>query len=138
MLGIMAAMSFLVGCGAPGPVSPVIDAKPVISSQTAVTTPEQVNKPSSVTGKPPQAVMSLLQRARQLQVQGQCDQAIVVAERGLSLDRRTPELYQLLSLCYFDQGQGQSAVEFARQGLRYAPKYSEVAARLQAIIDQVY
>lgn len=137
MLVIMVSMSFLVGCSAPGPVSPAVDAKPVISSRTVVTAPEQANEPSLVTGKPPQAVVSLLQRARQLQIQGQCDQAIVAAERGLSLDRRAPELYQLLSACYLDQGRAQSAAEFARQGLRYAPKYSEVAAQLQAIIDQV-
>jgi predicted Zn-dependent protease len=52
--------------------------------------------------------------------------AIVLAERGLRVDRKEPRFYQVLASAYNALANPSQSVYFAKQGLRYAKKGSEV------------
>jgi hypothetical protein len=52
--------------------------------------------------------------------------AIVLAERGLRVDRKEPRFYQVLASAYNTLANPLQSVYFAKQGLRYAQKGSEV------------
>jgi len=56
--------------------------------------------------------------------------AISLAERGLRVDRKEPRFYQVLAGAYNALGNRKQSVYFARQGLRYAPKGSDVYREL--------
>jgi Flp pilus assembly protein TadD len=51
--------------------------------------------------------------------------AIVLAEKGLRIDRKDPQFYILLARAYEQLGDKQQSSYFARQGLRYVRKGSE-------------
>lgn len=52
--------------------------------------------------------------------------AIVLAERGLRVDRKEPRFYQVLAAAYHALANKAQSVYFAQQGLRYANKGSEI------------
>lgn len=95
--------------GASSPTAPVV--APSGSEQA----PQQL---AVIAPKP--AVQSLLQQARQLQQQGQTQQALSRAERALRLDPREPQVYVLLMELYDASGLTTQAEEMARRGLSVA------------------
>jgi Tfp pilus assembly protein PilF len=52
--------------------------------------------------------------------------AIILAERGLRIDRKEPRFYQVLASAYDALSNPSQSVYFAKQGLRYAKNGSEV------------
>lgn len=61
------------------------------------------------------------------------DKAIGLAERGLRINRKEPRLYLALSKAYRGEGNRQQSVYFAKQGLRYSEKGSEVSQVLKQL-----
>jgi Flp pilus assembly protein TadD len=61
------------------------------------------------------------------------EQAINLAERGLRINRKEPRLYLALSKACKGGGNRQQSVYFARQGLRYAKRGSDVYRSLTAL-----
>lgn len=57
--------------------------------------------------------------------------AIVLAERGLRIDRKSPRFYQVLAAAYHALSNQAQSVYFAKQGLRYAKKGSTVYRSLE-------
>jgi len=81
------------------------------------------------------AVIALIGQARQAYQQGQYQNSIAQAERGLRIDRREAEFYLLLAQNYHRLGQEDRARQFARQGLRYAPPDSPNHRALQRLLE---
>lgn len=79
------------------------------------------------------AVISLIDQARQAYEQGEYNAAIAIAERGLRIDRREPELYLLLAQSYLQLARPDQARQFAQQGLRYSPPDSHLYQALEAV-----
>ncbi len=75
-----------------------------------------------------------LQAASSAQAQQDWHEAIEQAERGLRVNRRQPELYLILAQSYWQLGKQSLASQFARQGLRYLERGSEV---LQSNLEQM-
>jgi len=92
--------------------------------------PEQEPQTSSTA-----AVIALIGQARQAYEQGQYQNSIAQAERGLRIDRREAEFYLLLAQSYQRLGQEDRARQFARQGLRYAPPDSPNHRALQNLLE---
>lgn len=61
----------------------------------------------------------LKQRAEQNLQHRRWEQAILLAERGLRIDRKEPFFYWVLSTAYQQLSKIQQSIDFARQGLRY-------------------
>ena len=72
----------------------------------------------------------ILQQAQQQLKADDISGAIVSAERGLRVDRREPEFYAVLAEAYSVLNNRAQSIQFAKQGLRYAPKGSSVWRRL--------
>ena len=81
------------------------------------------------------AVVALIGQARQAYEQGQYQNSIAQAERGLRIDRRESEFYLLLAQSYQRLGQDDRTRQFARQGLRYAPPDSPNHRALQNLLE---
>ncbi|WP_341939455.1 tetratricopeptide repeat protein [Marinimicrobium sp. C2-29] len=79
------------------------------------------------------AVVSLIDQARLAYERGEYDVAIAVAERGLRIDRREPELYLLLAQSYLHLARPKRAGQFAQQGMRYSPPNSPLYQALEAV-----
>jgi len=79
------------------------------------------------------AVNSLINQARAQYNAGNYPSAIATAERGLRIDRRTPELYLVLAQSYLQQSNTQQAKQFVQQGLRFAQSGSAVADSLRRV-----
>lgn len=99
------------------------------------------NKPrtstASVIAKPANgALASLVNQAQTQLSSGNYQAAIATSERGLRIDRRTPELYLVLAKSYLKLGQVDQAAEFANQGLRFSVSGSPDAAALEDIRQQ--
>lgn len=77
------------------------------------------------------ALGSLISQAQNQFSDGDYQAAIATAERGLRIDRRTPELYLVLAKSYLQLGQGEQAAQFANQGLRYSTSGSREAGALE-------
>lgn len=86
------------------------------------------------------ALNQLLAEARRNLAAANWQAATVNAERGLRIDRREPELYLVLAKAYVGLAEPQRALEFVRQGLRYASnEFSPVTVdlrRLQAMLQE--
>lgn len=94
-------------------------------SSTQVTPPAQRS--------PNAAVQSLANQSRAHYNARNYQGAIATAERGLRIDRRSPELYLLLAQSYLQLAKPQQAEQFAQQGLRYSQAGSSVAEALQRV-----
>lgn len=92
--------------------------------------PEEPPKASSTA-----AVVALIGQARRAYEQGQYQNSIAQAERGLRIDRREAEFYLLLAQSYQRLGREDRARQFARQGLRYAPPDSPNHRALQRLLE---
>lgn len=79
----------------------------------------------------------LLQQAEQKlkeDTQASAQAAIVLAERGLRLDRKDPRFYFILASAYNRLGNQTQSVFFAQQGLRYTDKNSRIYQKLEQFI----
>lgn len=76
-------------------------------------------QPSTPQAAPVQALGRMLQDSRAQLNARNWQAAIVIAERGLRIDRREPEFYLLLAKSYWALAERDRARQFARQGLRY-------------------
>ena len=73
----------------------------------------------------------LLKQSQKKLVDREPKQAIVLAERGLRIDRKEPRFYEVLAAAYHMLGDSEQSMHFARQGLRYAKPESDDYRRLQ-------
>lgn len=76
----------------------------------------------------------LRQQGNERLKQAQWREAIVIAERGLRVDRREAGFYWLLAQAYQGLDELGVAAAFAQQGLRYAPRSSGLYRDLQALL----
>ncbi len=129
----------------PPPVTIINAPEPAPSDSpgdTSPTTDPSYNRPRPASGmsdapKPlGNAVGSLITQAQNQYQQGNYQGAIATAERGLRIDRRTPELYLILAKSYLQLGQTDQSAQFANQGLRYSTSGSNEAADLEATRHQ--
>jgi Flp pilus assembly protein TadD len=89
--------------------SPVVSVQPV--------SPETIRPSSPLQQK-------ILQSAQQKIAAKDSEGAIVLAEKGLRIDRKDPQFYIVLARAYKQLGDKQQSSYFARQGLRYVRKGS--------------
>jgi tetratricopeptide (TPR) repeat protein len=83
------------------------------------------------------AIASLAAQSRAQYQAKNYQAAIAIAERGLRIDRRAPELYLVLAQSYVQLANTQLAQQFVQQGMRYAQAGSEVAQKLTKIRDSL-
>lgn len=83
------------------------------------------------------AVTSLTNQARAQYNTRDYQTAIATAERGLRIDRRSPELYLIIAQSYVQLAMPQRAEQFVQQGLRYSPSGSAVAEALLRVKEVV-
>ncbi len=76
-------------------------------------------------------VEKLVAQANQQIANRNYDQAINLSERGLRINRKESRLYLALAKAYRGLSNKQQSVYFAKQGLRYAPKDSDVFTQLK-------
>ncbi len=145
---LLSIVAQLGGCGSnvkPQPSAPVVDSVIPIEP-SIVTTPEVSSAPIVLAPVTPQiqtpapspasnAIASLAVQARAQYQAKNYQAAIAIAERGLRIDRRAPELYLLLAQSYFQLANTPLALQFVQQGIRYAQAGSEVAQGLLKIKD---
>ena len=120
--------SFIMMACTSGPV-PVRDIAVPPNSQPAVQPGQSAVSPSDVLEMAPSIVQpdpaplplndNLKQQAEQSLQQQRWQQAILVAERGLRINRKDPFFYWVLSTAYRQLSEIQKSIDFARQGLRY-------------------
>lgn len=118
----------------PGEVQ-VVDSVPMPDTRSG----EQAEVDSKVSGGGNQDTSVAIEQqfllaANQAQQQQNWSGAIEQAERGLRVNRRQPELYLILAQSYWQLGKQSLASQFARQGLRYLGRGSEV---LQVKLEQL-
>ena len=77
----------------------------------------------------------LLQQSQQKISEQDAQGAIVLAERGLRIDRKEPHFYHVLAEAYDLLANKTQSVYFAKQGLRYAPTGSDIYRALQQWLD---
>lgn len=82
------------------------------------------------------AVTSLVNQARDEYTHKNYSRAIALAERGLRINRRNPQLYLILAESYWQQLLPVQAKQFAQKGLRYSRKDSEVYGLLSSVLGQ--
>ena len=66
----------------------------------------------------------------------QWNQAILLAERGLRIDRKEPFFYWVLARAYQQLFEIQQSIEFARQGLRYVYSDGWLKTQLMSLSNQ--
>ena len=76
-------------------------------------------------------VERLVEQANQQYRANSYNKAINTAERGLRINRKEPRFYLTLTKSYKRLNNNQQSVYFAKQGLRYAKKYSPVFFELK-------
>ncbi|WP_111641060.1 hypothetical protein [Marinimicrobium alkaliphilum] len=124
-LSLLALLLVLVGCA--GPLVQEEQTDPQVDAAD-----QRESQPSEA-----EAVSGLSHQAREHYQQGNYSAAIAAAERGLRINRRTPELYLVLAQSYFQMAQHQQADQFAQQGLRYSEPGSVLSEALQAMRELV-
>ena len=115
----------------PAQTYPAGEPAPSIDSEEA-----DVQAPEPVPSTNP-AVTSLTNQARAQYNTRDYQTAIATAERGLRIDRRSPELYLIIAQSYVQLAMPQRAEQFVQQGLRYSQAGSAVAEALLRVRDAV-
>ena len=64
----------------------------------------------------------------------QWEQAIALAEKGLRIERKDPRFYWVLATAYAQLSNKKQSQSFAKQGLRFAPKNSDLARQLSRFL----
>lgn len=114
---ILALLTMLAGCAGHEPYPPELPDDPASGSATA-------------------AVVSLVDEARLAHDQGDYEAAIAVAERGLRIDRREPELYLIMAQSYLALDRSGKSAQFARQGMRHCPPDSHLYQALETTLSR--
>ncbi len=140
----------LVGCGTnvkPQPSAPVVESSlpaevpavviPDIPAMPVPIPPAPTKQPVQAPAVATNAIASLAVQARAHYQAKNYQAAIAIAERGLRIDRRAPELYLLLAQSYIQLANTQLAQQFVQQGIRYAQVGSEVAQKLLKVRDSL-
>lgn len=141
-----AAVLQLMSCSSNQPSAPVVESplpvEPPVDINTEV--PSIPVAPSTVRPQPQapaalakNAIASLTAQSRAQYQAKNYQAAIAIAERGLRIDRRAPELYLVLAQSYVQLANTQLAQQFVQQGMRYAQAGSEVAQKLSKIKDSL-
>lgn len=98
------------------------------------------NKPATAQPVAPSRVNTTIPVVEKLIVQSnqelsnkRYEQAINLAERGLRINRKEPRLYLALAKSHKGEGNRQQSVYFAKQGLRYVAKDSNVYRELVSL-----
>jgi hypothetical protein len=76
----------------------------------------------------------LLVQSEQRLLDNEPKAAIVLAERGLRIDRKEPKFYEVLASAYAALANKAQSMYFAKQGLRYASTGSDVYRSLEQFI----
>ena len=86
---------------------------------------------------PSRAVQNMIDESTKLLGSGEWESAIAMAERGMRIDRRVPELYLVIAKGYAGLQDSARAQQFAQQGLRYidANSRTEVVDGLKRLRD---
>lgn len=138
----------LVGCATHSeqqPPAPVIE-KSEPSEKTDVKPPEKPVVPVVPPTAVPQtktvapvgnAVASLIVQARNQYGAKNYQAAVAIAERGLRIDRRAPELYLILAQSYVQLANTQLAQQFVQQGIRYSQAGTDIAQSLLSLRDSL-
>ena len=101
-------------------------------------TPDETTPaPEPTVARGAEAIDSLAVTAAQDYNRGDYQAAIATAERGLRINRRSPDLYLVLAQSYLKLGQQDRARSFVGQGLRYAAPGTPVYHSLQRINEIV-
>lgn len=119
---------------APTTSKPAVTTKP--STTPAVVQPQPGVVPRPAVSLNPAAV-SLSRQARNQYLAQDYQGAIATAERGLRIERRAADLYLVLAQAYMQLGQSQKAEMFVQQGLRFAPRGSDVASGLLRVRESL-
>lgn len=93
-------------------------------------------KPQREASSSASAVTSLVNQAYEEYIGERYSRAIALAERGLRINRRSPELYLILAQCYWKQLLPTQSKQFAQKGLRYSRKDSEIYGLLSNLLGQ--
>jgi hypothetical protein len=140
---LLIACLFLTGCtSSTGPVviRDVETLRPSVPSNSEVNRndPDAIEKVQPVLPASPNPVAEsplktqLIEQSYKKIVENDLQAAIVLAERGLRVDRKEPRFYEVLAQAYQGLANKTQSVYFAQQGLRYAQKGSKV---YQTLID---
>lgn len=122
----------------PGTTYPVPQEQPspeVIKDTPKIYVPNE--EVPQVVARGAEAIDSLAIEAQQLYATRDYQSAIASAERGLRINRRSPDLYLVLAQSYLQLGQPERARSFVQQGLRYAAPGTDVYQALQRTNDAV-
>lgn len=106
------------------------------SSQPDAVTVQPVSPAAKTVSSASPLKNKLIQQSQQQLAQNNLEgakAAIVLAERGLRIDRKEPAFYEVLALAYDQMGVPQQSRYFAQQGVRYASKGSAVYRSLTAL-----
>lgn len=103
--------------------------------ETSLQSDQQISTATAVIqNKQEQAVSPLQQRlrlsAQQRLAAGDLQEAIVLAEKGLRIDRKDAQFYLVLARAYQQLNDKSQSSYFAQQGLRYAKKESQTYREL--------
>lgn len=152
LLFISSLLSLMVGCASTTyDLPPVTDSDASDAGGEAQTYPAGEPAPSMESQEPDRptatpvpaqpstnpAVTSLTNQARAQYNTRDYQTAIATAERGLRIDRRSPELYLIIAQSYVQLAMPQRAEQFVQQGLRYSPAGSAVADALLRVKEAV-
>ncbi len=134
LLGGLILMT-LVGCETTQPrYEPVYYPAVIDEAERSQPTPAPVK--STVEPVSTQSVTALLEQEARKEFDSQeWQRTIVVAERGLRVDRRNAEFYWLIARSYLNLDNINQAKAFAEQGLRYARQGSRLARDLQGLLS---
>lgn len=108
------------------PPSPTASPPPAATSAPPVEPPPLIGfalpQPAEFSGSPPSvAAAELIAAGSALQFAGACREAISLYEQALVLDPNFANVYALLGLCLYDQGQIDAAVTRWQEALSYDP-----------------
>lgn len=123
----------------PGPSYPAPSESPTeIRDTPKLHIPDETTPaPEPALARGAEAIDSLAVTAAQDYNRGDYQAAIATAERGLRINRRSPDLYLVLAQSYLKLGQQDRARSFVGQGLRYAAPGTPVYHSLQRINEIV-
>lgn len=120
----------------PAPTRPSVSTPEVIRDTPKVHTPEVATPaPEPTVARAADAIDSLAVTAAQDYQRGDYQTAIATAERGLRINRRSPDLYLVMAQSYLKLNQPARARSFIEQGLRYASPGTAVYESLQRAND---
>ena len=152
LICLCALLSALTACTSGPVLAPVRDApeksEPEIPETLIPAIPEEKpqfepEEPSNLDAPTTQSAPTTVPLSSELKKQSeeslqyeQWNQAILLAERGLRIDRKEPFFYWVLARAYQQLFEIQKSIEFARQGLRYVSDNGWLKTQLMSLSNQ--